>query len=175
MAMGKEGLFIHDAASLYVLAAAVSEATDFAYALARGERGIIVRFLRGRKMKKLQPLYDECAAALQFPYYFGENWNAFFDCITDLSWMPGEGYILMITDSAALLSEENGEQLDALINVFQEAGELWSQPVETTEAWARPAVAFHVIFQCDEADKTDLVSRLEAVKAPLKELRLQSA
>ena len=28
------------------------------------------------------------AAALQFPDWFGHNWDALADCITDLSWLP---------------------------------------------------------------------------------------
>jgi hypothetical protein len=29
----------------------------------------------------------EFAASFQFPYYFGENWPAFDECINDLSWL----------------------------------------------------------------------------------------
>jgi len=62
--------------------------TDMAFQL-RG--GYIAKFitvrLRGSKMKDYQGLYNEFGAALQFPYYFGENWNAFDECIKDLSWL----------------------------------------------------------------------------------------
>lgn len=170
--MSEEDLYLAGAPYFYVLGATVSEATDFAWALARRDaRRTVVRFLRGRKMLKLTSLFDECAAALQFPYYFGENWNAFYDCITDLEWLPGEAYALVITDSAALLSGEDEGQLDAFINTLREAGDWWSRPVETSEAWGRPAVAFHVIFQCHESDKRGLMSRLQSVKATFKELR----
>jgi hypothetical protein len=171
--MSGEELYLADAPYLYVLEASVSEATDFAWSLARDTAPrVVVRFLRGRKMTKLGSLFDEFAAALQFPYYFGENWNAFYECITDLEWLPGGAYVLVITEAKALLSGENEEQLDGLVGILHAAGDEWSRPVETSEAWARPPVAFHVIFQCDKADKAEMKSRLESVKASFREMHL---
>jgi len=46
----------------------------------------IVRYLRGQKCTRKNNFFDEFAAALQFPYYFGQNWDAFDECINDLSW-----------------------------------------------------------------------------------------
>jgi RNAse (barnase) inhibitor barstar len=175
MAMNREYIYLPKAPYLYVLEASVSEATNFAWSLAQHNLlRVVVRFLRGKKMTKLIHLYDEFAAALQFPYYFGENWNAFYECITDLEWLAGDVYILVITDSMMLLSEEDEEQLDALTNIFQEAGNEWNRPINTPEAWSRPAVAFHVIFQCDESDKQAMVSRLKSVNTTFEEIRLQS-
>ena len=37
------------------------------------------------------------ARALQFPDYFGANWDAFNDCLTDLSWMRAGGHVLFFT------------------------------------------------------------------------------
>lgn len=41
------------------------------------DSGLVVRTVRGRKMRSRQGLFDEFAAALQFPLYFGENADAF--------------------------------------------------------------------------------------------------
>jgi hypothetical protein len=54
------------------------------------ETRLVVRTLRGVKMQTVQQLFDEFAAALQFPWYFGENWAAFDECLTDLAWLPPE-------------------------------------------------------------------------------------
>jgi hypothetical protein len=42
--------------------------------------GLIAVVVRGRKMRTRNALYDELGAALQFPSYFGENWNAVHEC-----------------------------------------------------------------------------------------------
>ncbi|MFI1202291.1 barstar family protein [Streptomyces sp. BHT-5-2] len=41
---------------------------------------------------------DRCADALDFPGYFGHNWDALADCLTDLSWLPpARGRLLVVT------------------------------------------------------------------------------
>lgn len=34
---------------------------------------------------------DRCAAQLHLPDWFGRNWDALADCLTDLSWCPALG------------------------------------------------------------------------------------
>ena len=36
------------------------------------------------------------AKALAFPDWFGGNWDAFEDCLGDLSWQPAPGYVLLL-------------------------------------------------------------------------------
>jgi hypothetical protein len=134
---------------------------------------VVVRFLRGNKMRTVNSLFDEFAAALQFPYYFGENWNAFDECLTDLAWLPGDVYILIITNSeATLATEEDEEQLVTLIDILQNAGEEWSRPVETSESWSHPPVPFHVIFQSSEAGLEVVRSRLKSTGMPFQEMQM---
>lgn len=35
----------------------------------------------------------ELAAALQFPLYFGKNWNALRACLQDLAWLKAQAYL----------------------------------------------------------------------------------
>jgi hypothetical protein len=42
--------------------------------------------------------FTRCAEVMQFPPYFGRNWDAFEECITDLSWVPAAGYLLLYDD-----------------------------------------------------------------------------
>ena len=47
-----------------------------------------------------------CADALAFPAYFGHNWDAFEECLTDLSWLspaPAGGVILLYTQAAPFI------------------------------------------------------------------------
>jgi len=48
------------------------------------EADLTVWTVRGRKMRTVTGLFDEMAAALQFPSYFGESWPAFDECFADM-------------------------------------------------------------------------------------------
>jgi hypothetical protein len=37
-----------------------------------------------------------CARDLKFPPHFGATWDAFSDCINDLAWEAGRGYVVVI-------------------------------------------------------------------------------
>jgi len=159
----KEPLFLPKSPWLHVTAASLSDTTNMGWSLTSSDSPrVVVRFLRGNKMRRVLSLFDEFAAGLQFPYYFGENWNAFDECITDLSWLPADVYILIITNSEALLSEEDEEQLIALTGILQNVGEEWSRPVETSEWGSLPPVPFHIIFQSSESDLGVVTSRLKS-------------
>jgi len=112
-------------------------------------------------MTKVDALDNECSAVLQFPWYFGENWPAFDECIRDLSWLPADVYTLIITDSLAVLSEEDEKQFSIFVEILDKASREWGQPVETSEWWSRSAKPFHVIFQCHKSEKAEFISRLK--------------
>ncbi|KOG50337.1 barstar family protein [Streptomyces decoyicus] len=41
---------------------------------------------------------EGCAGALRLPDWFGRNWDALADCLTDLSWCPADrGRLLVLT------------------------------------------------------------------------------
>lgn len=61
------------------------------------------RIVRGQRCTDKQRLLQEFAAALQFPYYFGHNWDAFDECLNDLSWLRCEKIALGISDIDAVL------------------------------------------------------------------------
>ena len=39
-------------------------------------------------------LLAQRARQLEFPAHFGANWDAFADCVRDLSWLPARGYVI---------------------------------------------------------------------------------
>jgi RNAse (barnase) inhibitor barstar len=45
-----------------------------------------------------EELLRELAKHLRFPGYFGENWDALWECIRDLSWLPNGPVILEHSD-----------------------------------------------------------------------------
>ena len=111
------------------------------------DAGLTVRVVRGRKMRCQDGVFDEFAAALQFPLYFGENKNAFDECLSELEHLPfGEGFAVVITEPDQVLADEPGTSFDWLARAFNGAFETWSNPIELGEWWDRPAVPFHVVL-----------------------------
>ncbi|MFG2136630.1 barstar family protein [Streptomyces sp. NPDC048650] len=39
---------------------------------------------------------ERCARSLRLPQWFGRNWDALADCLTDLSWCPADGGRLLV-------------------------------------------------------------------------------
>lgn len=111
------------------------------------ESGLTVRVVRGRKMLDLPGVFDEFAAALQFPWYFVENLDALDECLRDLDWLPRRsGYVLVVTEPELVLSKEQPGGLNRLVGLLAGAAGEWAQPVESGERWDRPAVPFHVVL-----------------------------
>jgi hypothetical protein len=97
-----------------------------------------VRELRGPKMRTTAGVFDEFAAAFQFPYYFGDNKDAFDECLRDLDDFVGSatGYVAVIRDSAALLADQPAER-----DWFAEAVK------DAADYWAEKGIAFRVVLQ----------------------------
>jgi hypothetical protein len=51
--------------------------------------------LAGRDVTDAGRFFDGCAAALAFPSWFGHSWEALADCLTDLTWLRGDGHVLL--------------------------------------------------------------------------------
>lgn len=65
-------------------------------------------------------LFAAIATGLDFPEYFGGNWNALWDCLADLSWIP-ERTIVVVHERAPRLTPEN---LITYLDVLQSASEI---------------------------------------------------
>lgn len=87
------------------------------------ELKITSKLIRGQNCKNTKELFREFSSALQFPYYFGNNWNALDECICDLSWLgENNGYVLFITNSDLL-----SENLDILLETLSDASKFWEE------------------------------------------------
>jgi hypothetical protein len=65
---------------------------------------------------------DAFSQALGFPDWFGENWDALEDCLTDLSWREAAGHVLVLEGGQAL----PGDEVGILIDVLTAAAEFWA-------------------------------------------------
>lgn len=110
-----------------------------------------VRVVRGNKMKRLDDLFDEFSAALQFPNYFGENYPAFDECICDLEWLPAKGYVLLIPHSANLLSEEPVER-NTFVRILAQACRYWATEPHAESPVKLEPTPFHILFHATESE-----------------------
>ena len=149
---------------LHLLVATESEACDLRASLPDTGR-VVFRMIRGNKARTKSGLFDEFAAALQFPHHFGENWDAFDECITDLSWLSGDAYVFLFVGSIHLLDQEPADELKRLLTIMDKAGEEWSKPPRR-----RP---FSVLLQCTEKEEPSFRSKLKPTKVSFDNLPWQ--
>ncbi|MRH88799.1 hypothetical protein GFY24_15330 [Nocardia sp. SYP-A9097] len=109
------------------------------------------RELRGRKMRTVAEVFDEFAAAFQFPYYFGQNKDAFDECLRDLDEFvgPASGYVVVVRNAALLLADQPGER-----EWFGEA------MTDAAAHWSGKGTALRVILQDAAPGGIDAVALL---------------
>ncbi len=64
------------------------------------------------------------ATAMAFPDYFGGNWDAFYDCVTDLGWRPAPGYLVRVRNTG-MLSRRAAPVLAEALDIMAEAAQYW--------------------------------------------------
>jgi hypothetical protein len=65
-------------------------------------------------------LLKRMAAALDFPQWFGENWDALEDCLSDLSWRNAAGHVLIFEGAKA------GDDFGVLTDILRSSAEYWT-------------------------------------------------
>jgi len=112
--------------------------------------GLVLKIIKGRHCKTPASLFAEFAGVLEFPDYFGHNWDALEDCLTDLEWLPAKGYILLITDAAHVLSNDE-EEYETFLEILRDAGEAWGNG--QAGMGMRRATPFHALFAVSERER----------------------
>jgi len=74
------------------------------------------------------------AVACDFPDWFGNNWDARADCLSDLSWAPAPGYVLLYDHHDAYAPTP---EWPMVLDIFE----------STTRRWERANVPFFVLLR----------------------------
>jgi hypothetical protein len=107
--------------------------------------GFSARQVRGGKMRQLGGVFDEFAAAWQFPLRFGEDKAGFEQCLRrGLGADALDGFVTVVLQPDQVLADEPGE-LGWLAAVLDQAAADWGG-AETG------AVPFHVVLAGDAAE-----------------------
>jgi hypothetical protein len=88
--------------------------------------GYLVAVLDGAVAGSREGFFTEIARVLHFPDYFGRNWDAVNDCLTDLTWLPAAGYVLLY-DGFGQLARDQPEQWQIGLKVLNVAAAFWKQ------------------------------------------------
>lgn len=118
-------------------------------------RGLALRVLRGGRMRTVEALMDEFAAACQLPPYFGRNWDALDECLHDLEIAGAEGAVFAILDAEQVLSDAPPEQGRILFDLLQGAAQAYAQD-------AHP-LPFHIVLQAEPGALAPLEEGLSAL------------
>lgn len=82
--------------------------------------------LDGGKIRDKKTFLENIARAMDFPDYFGKNWDALNDSITDLSWERAVGYILLFQAPERFI-KTSPEDWDIALEIFNSAIEFWQE------------------------------------------------
>ena len=69
-------------------------------------------------------LLQACARELKFPPHFGANWDAFSDCVNDLTWTAAAGYVVVCRHVAAP-AQHAPDDLATAIEILRAAADAW--------------------------------------------------
>jgi hypothetical protein len=78
------------------------------------------------RAKDKEDFLAACATALEFPRGFGGNWDAFADCVQDLSWHAARGYVIHLQDAAGFARAAPQDYATA-IEILRYAADYWRE------------------------------------------------
>ncbi len=88
------------------------------------ERGLAFFHIEGQDVRDKDQFLQQTALVLRFPEYFGNNWDAFADCLTDMSWHETGGFVILY-DHFDSLAEGSPREFEIALDIFKESSEFW--------------------------------------------------
>jgi Barstar (barnase inhibitor). len=121
--------------------AATAESIHFAgreeFDAVRGQLAPLQVFEIGAEIRDDRTLFAAFAAALEFPDYFGHNWDALDECLRDLGWLDISAGLIVVLRHSESLWKSNPVLAGRLV-------ELW---LTAAEDWRVSEVPFHLVFE----------------------------
>ncbi len=84
-------------------------------------------FIDGNVIEDKQTFLTEFAEKLKFPRYFGINWDAFSDCLTDLSWIDSGNDFLIVYNNSHNFRTHQPEDWHIANAILLEAMDYWTE------------------------------------------------
>ena len=103
-------------------------ATGESAAALRTEAGEVVREIRGWASE--EDLFRALASALQFPDYFGHNWDAFDECLREV-----DGDVVLLVHDAASLWRDAPSVAGMLVDAWLSAAQDCESDIHLVFVW----------------------------------------
>ena len=88
------------------------------------ERGLAFFHIEGQHISAKDQFLKQAALILRFPEYFGHNWDAFADCLTDMSWHEADGFVILY-DHFDPFAKHSLREFETALDIFKESAEFW--------------------------------------------------
>jgi RNAse (barnase) inhibitor barstar len=86
--------------------------------------GCKVFHLEGKQITNRDRYFKAIASQFQFEDYFGENWDALADSLTDLAWQSGDRIVIVYSDCASFQTSD-AEGWDLALEIWEQTVALW--------------------------------------------------
>ena len=110
-----------EAAGMYLLDTAI---TAMEFESEARKCGFAFFYLEGGSILSKEQFLEQIARAMDFPGYFGGNWDALEDCLTDLSWREAPGYVILY-DHFDVFAEQFPDQFETALEILDASIEFW--------------------------------------------------
>jgi RNAse (barnase) inhibitor barstar len=82
--------------------------------------------LDGADIQGKEQFLNHAAAVLSFPDYFGNNWDAFEDCLTDMSWHETDGFVILY-DHFEAFARHAPDQFKIALGILRDSTKFWRE------------------------------------------------
>ena len=87
----------------------------------------------GKNITRKEQLLNHAATAMHFPKSFGQNWDALEECLIDLEWVDGDGYLIYYDHIDGFLAA-HPDQFETLVEILRDAVASWKEDGEAMVA-----------------------------------------
>ena len=116
------------------------------------KEAVFIGTARGTKMRTRAGVFDTLGGLLQFPPYFGENWNAFIDSLSDLEWLRAQTILVVVLNAENVLRDGDKGELETLLAYVKESIERLAAPDVDTVSPVHLRVVLHTELAEDETN-----------------------
>jgi RNAse (barnase) inhibitor barstar len=83
-------------------------------------------YFNGENIFNKTVFFETSRQVMKFPDYFGNNWDAWEECVTDLSWVPSSSYLFVYRNTENFTTN-SPQDWTILLDIFHSIISYWQQ------------------------------------------------